>query len=417
MPLNGEIRPDISIIGTDPAGVEIAMGAAALGVPVALIVPGGTELAAADEATLQRLRSLGVQVISGVCRFLDQRRLQVGEVTLKPRRFVLATPSHVIPPQIAGLTDLDTPDIEAGSAFLVLGQDRQALEAACKARQAGAEVALLVQGPFLPDFDLDSVRLLRIALARAGIVVTDAPTFDGGAVIPAAATRRGARRHKLVTADGTASFEFDRLFVEGHTETLPEEIALAKAGILGRDGRLILDKALTTTNRRVLAVGAASGDPDNAANRSAQVGAALANLLFRRASPNFPTLAIRHVASSPAVAEAGLREDDLRPDTRGKHRFYRVRLGDAGHSGAIKVTTDAKGRILGVSILADKPLELLSTFQLAMVQGLRLQDLAGLPLPSVSHAAAIGEIARLALRDRLLSPAVGRLLRFLRMLG
>lgn len=417
MPPDGEIRPDICVIGTDPAGIEIAMAATAMGVPVTLVVPDGVA-AMDDKVATERLRSLGVLVLEGPCRFLDARRLQVGSVSLRPRRFVLATPAHIVAPSIAGLADLDTPDIEAGSAFLVVGQDRRALEAACKARRVGAEVTILTQGPLLPGFDADSIRLLRIGLARAGITVIDAPLLDGGAVIPAKPAGRGARRqHKLVTADGAASFEFDRLFVEGRVETYPEDIAPAPAGIFGRDGQLILDKTLTTTSRRVLAVGEASGDPDHAVNRSGQIGAVLANLLFRRASPDYPALAVRHVASAPAIAEIGLREDDVKPEARGRHRFHRVRLSESQTPGTLKAITDRKGRLLGVSIIGERPLDLIPVFQLAMARRLRLEDLAGVPFPSISHTAAVGQIARLALRDRLQSPSVGRLLRFLRMLG
>lgn len=414
----GDIRPDIAIIGTDPAGIEIALGAAALGVPVVLAAPEGFDPDPAEAPALQRLRALGVAVIAGTCRFLDARRLQAGDAVIRPRRFVLATPARVILPRIDGLADLDAPDIRPGSAFLAIGQGRRAVTAACKARQAGADVTLLTQGPLLPDFDADSVRLLRIHLARAGIAVIDGPALEGGTVLPALATGRASRRgHKLVTEAIRNAFEFDRLFIEGHTATFPDEFAPEAAGILGRDDRLILDRSLTTTNRRVLAVGAASGDPDAEVNRSAQVGVALASLLFRRAAPHFPALAIRHASGIPAIAECGLREDDLASGTRGRHRFYRVRLLEDDISGTIKAITTAKGRLLGVSIVAPRPLELIPAFQLAMAQGLALDDLAGLPLPSVSHTAALNELSRLPLRERLASPSTRRLLRLLRVLG
>lgn len=416
MAQNGDIRPDIAIIGTDPTGIEIAMGAAALGVPVALVVP--EEFEPGDTgAALARLRALGVRVISGPCRFLDPRRLQAGNLIVRPRRFVLATPSRIARPDIAGLANLDMPEIRPGSAFLAVGQDRRAVEAACTARQAGAEVTLLTQGALLADFDSDSVRLVRINLIRAGIAVIDAPLLEGGAVIPASSSGRGPqRRHKLVSSDG-ATFAFDRMFVEGRSETFPDEIEPGMASILGRENRLIVDKALTTTNRRALAVGAASGDADAAVNRAAQASTALGSLLFRRASRHYPALAVRYAPSIPAIAECGLRESDLGKGARGRHRFYRVRLPDEGISGAIKVITTAKGKLLGVSIVAARPLDLLPVFQLAMAQGLGIADLAGLPLPSTSHAAAIGDLTRLGLREKLFSPSTGRLIRLLRVLG
>ncbi|HUN13187.1 MAG TPA: hypothetical protein PLE50_13085, partial [Rhabdaerophilum sp.] len=178
-----------------------------------------------------------------------------------------------------------------------------------------------------------------------------------------------------------------------------------------------IDKALTTTNRHVLAVGAASGDADAAVNRAAQVSTALGSLLFRRASRHYPALAVRYAPSIPAIAECGVREDDLGKGARGRHRFYRVRLPDDGISGSIKVITNAKGKLLGVSIVAARPLDLLPVFQLAMAQGLGIADLAGLPLPSASHAAAIGDLARLGLREKLFAPSTGRLIRLLRVLG
>lgn len=414
----GDIRPDIAIIGTDPAGFEIATAAAALGVPVTLAVPEGFEPEVEDEAALQRLRALGGQVLAGSCRFLDARRLQIGAQTLRPRRFVLATPGRIIAPRIDGLSDLGTPDIQPGSAFLAIGQDRRAVAAACKARKAGAEVTLVTQGPLLSDFDADSVRLLRINLTRAGITVIDGLSLEGSAVLPGTGTGRGPRRsHRLVTARDAEAFAFDRLFVEGHVENYPDGLDAESAGILARDGRLIVDRALTTTNRHVLAVGAASGSPDAAVNRSAQTGAALARLLFRRSSTHFPALAIRYAPAVPAIAECGLREDDLAAGTRSRHRFYRARLDDDGISGAIKAITTAKGRLLGVSIVSSRPLDLMPAFQLAMANGLGLEELAGVPLPSFAHAAAIGELARLRLRERLQSPSTGRLLRFLRVLG
>ena len=51
MARNGDIRPDIAIIGTDPAGMEIAMSTAALGVPVTLVS------GAVDAASLSALHA------------------------------------------------------------------------------------------------------------------------------------------------------------------------------------------------------------------------------------------------------------------------------------------------------------------------------------------------------------------------
>src|SRR5690242_15335648 len=151
-----ELRtPDLCVIGGGPAGIAAAMTARELGAEVVLIEAGrmggarlgsgsiatrtftalanraaaalgaarhdlGVEGAAIDYAALastagqsvetlerdlsvERLEALGVEVIGGTGSFVDRHRVRAGEVTVRARRFVVATGSLPAVPEIAGL--------------------------------------------------------------------------------------------------------------------------------------------------------------------------------------------------------------------------------------------------------------------------------------------------------------------------
>src|ERR1700691_3819024 len=138
-----ELRPDICVIGAGPGGLSVAAAAAAFDIDTVLVekgrmggeslnrgsVPVQALIAAAERAntartggrfgiktgrfsvdfaavnahvrdvvgalapnaTRERLAGLGVNVIAGDARFADSRTVAVGDVTIRARRFVIAT--------------------------------------------------------------------------------------------------------------------------------------------------------------------------------------------------------------------------------------------------------------------------------------------------------------------------------------
>src|SRR5215211_4054839 len=151
------LTPDICIIGAGSGGLSVAAAAAAFGVPVVLVekakmggdclnygcVPSKALLAAAKQAAAsrratpfgltlprseidfakvnahvhgviaaiapndsrERFTGLGVHVIEGAARFKDAATVTVGDVEVKPRRFVIATGSRAALPPIDGLAE------------------------------------------------------------------------------------------------------------------------------------------------------------------------------------------------------------------------------------------------------------------------------------------------------------------------
>ena len=178
------IRADLCVIGAGSAGLSLTAGAVQMGASVILIeqsrmggeclntgcVPSKALLAAAARGdgfaaayahmrnaigaiephdSAERFRGLGAYVVHGKARFVAPRFLEVGDVSVTARRFVIATGSSPVIPAIPGLdgvpyltneTLFDT--VPEPSHLLVLGGGPIGVEMAQAYRRLGARVTL-----------------------------------------------------------------------------------------------------------------------------------------------------------------------------------------------------------------------------------------------------------------------------------
>ena len=184
-----ELKPDICVIGGGPGGIAVATAAASHGIPVVLVerarlgganlsrgtIPSKALLAAANlhetlrrapafgvsaaplqvntgkvrehvravveavavNVSAERLTALGVRVVTGDARFVDQRSVSVGETLINARRFVIATGSAPAMPDLPGLAEIEPISLESvfdlerkPSHLLIVGAGGYALELA-----------------------------------------------------------------------------------------------------------------------------------------------------------------------------------------------------------------------------------------------------------------------------------------------
>lgn len=416
-----EARPDLCVIGTDPAGIEIALAAAALGVPTVLVTDEPANDAPPDASfalTLHRLRAIGVRVVEARATFMDKDRLAAGDGAIRARRYVIAARSTPCRPEIAGIGHPPLWDGKAGVPhLLVLGGDGEGVARAQAARRLGLRVTLITQSALLDDVDAEIAGILRVHLERQGIALREHVPLASGTIAPD--ERDG---FTLTFDEGPGPLVFTHLALAAGEVPALDHLGLAKAGVALRGGFPVVGANLRTTNRRIHAVGAASGlDPRHA---KAQVGAVLAGVLFRRSVKLDPAHLSRLVLTRPGIAEIGLRERDIPRERLARYRFYRASLAETGEgavkgepTGQIKVITTPDGRLQGASILADDAAELIVPLALAMTEGVPLTRLASLPIAAPSHAEALGALARQAVGERLRTPGSRRLMRFLRLFG
>ena len=214
------ISADLCVIGAGSAGLSVAAGAVQMGARTVLIeaarmggdclntgcVPSKALLAAAKAAqgvreagkfgvfpqglkldyavaqrhvretiediaphdSVERFTGLGCTVIQAHARFIDQRTVEAGGITVRARRFVIATGSRAAVPPIPGLAD--APFFTNENLFentvlpahlIVIGAGPIGCEMAQAHRRLGAEVTLIDQGRLLPKDDPDAVAVVR----------------------------------------------------------------------------------------------------------------------------------------------------------------------------------------------------------------------------------------------------------------
>jgi pyruvate/2-oxoglutarate dehydrogenase complex dihydrolipoamide dehydrogenase (E3) component len=395
-----EIRADFCIIGTDPAGVDLALAAAALGAKGVLATAAEGSL----PPELVRVRALGVLILAGPARFLDPRRLEAGARIVRARTFVIATGARSAPPAVPGIDAV--PLLETAGAdqhVLVLGGGPASIERALAARRQGAAVTLVSPGGLLPAFDPEAAGIVAADCARRGIKLHPHVTMVAGVVVRAGAGPASEGWQVSFPGEAGPFTITHRIDDDGLLPAL-EGLQSEKAGITLKNGQPVLDEALRTTNRRILVVGAATGNPAAPLHRQTQIRAVLGAVLFGKALPIRQDLKTRLCFSTPPIAEAGIGEQDIPPAARRRYRFHRVAFAGTAlkaPAGHIKAITTRKGQICGVSLLGERAPELIVSLVQAMAEGRPLQALTALPIAGEGPAGAIGRLAGLALRERL----------------
>lgn len=473
------LMPDLCVIGAGTAGLAVATAAAAFGVPVVLIerdrmggetgssavralaaagaraqavrgargfgIAGGEAAvndaqlhdhvqrvlsAAAPNASAERLTALGCTVIAGEARFVSRSTVIVGEQTIKARRFVIATGARSVAPTVPGLDGI--PCLTAANLasatrrperLIVLGAGATGVAIAQAMARLGSQVTLVEAASLLGRDDPEAVAILRRALLHEGVVL-----HEQTQVLRAQSIRGGVR---LAIAGGEGG---DERTIEGThlllaTAPMPaiETLDLELAGIASDAGGIRVDRGLRCTNRRVYAIGdcIGGGAGDISGGQAAEEHARLVlrNALFRQPD-RFDARAVPRVTQTqPELASLGLSEDEARTKA-GAIRVLRWPYAESERAqaereteGFVKLVTDARGRVLGVSIVGARAGDLIATWALALKTGMRAQDMAELVMPhpalsEISKRAATSFLVPLATK-----PGLRRLIGFLRRFG
>jgi pyruvate/2-oxoglutarate dehydrogenase complex dihydrolipoamide dehydrogenase (E3) component len=471
------LKPDICVIGAGSAGLTVAAGAAQLGAATALIeagkmggdclnygcVPSKALLAAAKAATqhrhaegfgvdyapphidlarvqahikqtiagiaphdsVERFEGLGVTVLRSHAEFIDERTIEAGDARISARRFVLATGSSAFVPPIAGLDQV--PYLTNETVFervaeirdlIVLGGGPIGVELAQAFARLGARVQLVEMARLLPRDDSQAVELVRASLLRDGVALHEKST--------AAEAQRVGDRIRLAIRNAkvdTQWLEGGHLLVAVGRKPRVEKLGLERAGIAATAKGIQVDSGLRTTNRRVYAVGDCTGGPAFTHVGGHQAGLVIRSALFRLPA-RFDSRALPWVTyTDPELAQIGLTEEAARKE----HTEIVVTHQPAGDNdrarterqeeGFLKIVSDRRGRVLGVTIVGPEAGELLAPWCLMMARNLKLSALAGpmLPYPTLSELGkrAAGQFYA----AKLFAPFTRRLVHVLRWFG
>ena len=382
--------------------------------------------AAAPNTSAERMGALGAIVLAGEGRFLSRSTLAVGERRIKARRFVVATGRDSAMPAVSGLGDVPclTAATLAGltrrpERLLVLGGSATGAALAQAMRRLGSEVTLVDQARLLEGEDPEAVAILRRALLREGVALHEqanllrAQAVKGGVTLAFAAAGGGGEQ----TVEGT------HLLIATEPRPAIEGLDLELAGIVHGEGGIKVDRGLRSTNRRVYAIGGCAGVPGGMLAGEEHARLVLRNALFRLPG-RFEADAVPHVTPTrPELARVGLSEQQAR-SRAGTIRVLRWPYSDSERAqadrttdGFVKLVTNAKGRVLGVSIVGAGAGELIATWSLALRAGKTAAEMAQLVMPQLALSQTSKRAATSFLTPLSSQPGLRRLIGFLRRFG
>lgn len=447
--LNGStdiISADICIVGGGPGGIALAIGAAAFGQRVVLIerhklggdslnygcAPSKSLIAAARyagsvraagkfgvitssvsidhkavrqairsnisglalNASPERLSGFGVRVIPATGSFTDRETITTAGYKVKARRFVIATGSSPVIPDIPGLSsvpyftnetifDVDIPiphlviigagrtGLELAQAYRTLGSDVTVVDNAKPLAQADPELS----GPLLAKLNAEGIAIhARTALTRIS---------SANNLIRIEASKDG----QPLGIDGT------HLLIAAGRKPNIANLGLDAAGIKHNRSAIKVNGGLRTSNRKVYAIGDVNGVSTTTAEATDDAAIVLKRILFRLPASRKTRTVPSAIFTAPELASAGLSEDAARAKYR-RIRVLRWAYSETDRShidretgGHVKVVLTNDGKILGAHILGTGAAEMIALWSLAISQGLNIKAVAAtiIPYPTLAE--------------------------------
>lgn len=472
------LAPDLCIIGAGSAGLSIAAGAAQMGARVVLIeahkmggdclntgcVPSKSLLAAAKVAkiaaasgkfgvtlgapkvdfaavnahvhsviagiaphdSVERFTGLGCTVIQDRARFTDPRTVTAGGMTIRARRFIIATGSRASVPPIPGLKDVPFHTNETifentvlPAHLIVIGGGPIGCEMAQAHQRLGARVTLLDMGQIMPKDDPDAVDIVRKRFIAEGIDIKEK--------IKIVRIEKRGESVAVVLADGAGGetvVEGSHLLVAAGRRPNVEDMGLEAAGIEYTPRGIKVDARLRSTNSRVYAAGDVAGGYQFTHLAGYHAGIIIRNVLFRIPAKAEPAAMPWVTFSDPELAHVGLIEADarkahgdaikvLRADFSGNDRAQ----AEGETEGFLKVVVGKGGRVLGATMVGAHAGELILPWVLAITQGLKIGAMASIiaPYPTLSEISK--RAAGSYYTPSLFSPRTRSIVRFLGAFG
>ncbi|MGI9356954.1 MAG: dihydrolipoyl dehydrogenase family protein [Rhizobiaceae bacterium] len=373
----------------------------------------------------ERFEAMGVTVLLDAARFTDAKTVVCGDTTIKARRFVVATGSQAFVPPIPGLDTVDYETNEtlfdrkkAPGHFIVIGGGPIGMEMAQAHRRLGAKVTVIEGLKALGNDDPELVAIVLDKIRDEGVDIR-----EGVKVTGVEKTEKGKIAMRLKTNDGSETIEGDTLLVATGRAATINGLDLAKAGIEHTKKGIKVDNKMRTSNKRVYAIGDVAGGLQFTHVAGYHAGLVIRSILFRLPAKENTHIIPWSTYTQPELSQVGHTEASAR-EAIGDIKILRWPYAENDRAqaekkttGLIKIITNKKGRIEGVSIAGEMAGEMINMWALAISQGMTVRDVAGYipPYPTMTE---IGKRAATAYyTPSTKNPWVQRVIRFLRIFG
>ncbi|MGB7086217.1 MAG: FAD-dependent oxidoreductase [Phormidesmis sp.] len=328
----------------------------------------------------ERFEKLGVDVIYGAGRFVDDKTFEVDGRRLKARAFLVATGSRPLAPPVEGLKEagfLTNEQIfsikEQPDAIAVIGAGPIGCELGQSFSRLGSEVTLLSsRDVIMPKEDPEAAAVVQERMLAEGVRILNNTRAQKVTLVD-------GKKHIFTGSETVVVDEI--LIATGRTPNV-ESLGLENAGVDYDKKGIKVDAKLRTSNKRIYAAGDVIGGYQFTHVAGYEAGVAMQNALV------FPTKKADYrvipwaTFTDPELARVGLTErqardrygDDVHVLKQGFDGVDRA-LAEAAGYGFAKFITKGNGELLGAHIVGLHAGELIHEAVLAMSQSLKVSAL------------------------------------------
>jgi pyruvate/2-oxoglutarate dehydrogenase complex dihydrolipoamide dehydrogenase (E3) component len=364
-----------------------------------------------ENDSVDRFRSLAVDVFLGEGRFSSPDSIEVAGQTLRFRRAVIATGSRAASLPIQGIAETGFLTNETIFSLTILPRRLVVIGAGplgCELAQAFSRfrsgVTLLEAEPrILPREDADAARIVKKALLRDGVEIIE------NCHIQAVEPVGHEKIIRLESAGVCREIAFDEMLLATGRVPAVDRLDLEAAGVdYDRQMGVRVDDRLRTTNHRIFAAGDVCS-----AYKFTHLADAMARIVIRNAlfygHEKVSGLTIPWCTyTDPEVAHVGLYEHEAQRRGLAIQTFSQP-LADVDRAvldgeteGFLKVhVRQGTDLIIGATLVARHAGEIISELTLAITAGIGLTTISGTIHPYPTQAEAIRKIADAYNRTRL----------------
>jgi len=375
----------------------------------------------------ERFRKLGVDVFFGPGSFENPRSFVLDGASLRGRKFVIATGSGPLRPDIPGLDDVEYQtnltifDLQRlPRSMVVLGGGPIGVEMAQAFQRMGCQTTLLEQSEYcLGEEDPEISRLLERELAADGVRIL---TRHRG--IKVDIDKNGLKRVLVVGSDGKESVaRGEELLVGAGRRPVTEGLNLEAAGVeTDADGYIRVDRRMRTSRKHIYALGDVTGGEMYTHVAEYEASIVVPNALYGLPRRADYSAAPHCTYCEPEVAHVGLTESKAR-DAGIRVEVYRYPLDrsdrhviDGQEYGLIKLVC-SKRKLIGASVIGHRASDLLHEYVMLMAHNIPITRISGAIHLYPSLGQSVRRAANLYYSRTLFRGRLVRVLRSLARLG
>jgi pyruvate/2-oxoglutarate dehydrogenase complex dihydrolipoamide dehydrogenase (E3) component/anti-anti-sigma regulatory factor len=363
-----------------------------------------------EKDVAETFERIGIHVISGTAKFLDNHRIRVDSRTISSGKFIIAAGTRPLVPPIDGLQEIPylTNETVFGleelpQSMIILGGGADGLEYASAFGRMGVNVSVVHRPPrLLPDLDRELVNRLLAHLQAAGIRILSGTQAERFSAAP-----KGIRLAVKKAEGAVDELETDAVLLTIGRKSDVEGLELEKAHVEYTARGIVTDRTLRTTAPNIYACGDVAGPYQLASTAEYQGIIAATNAVLPVKKKVDYSNAVFVLFTEPTLAYVGLTEQQARQKHGNAVRVYRFdyhgmrrAMVDGAEDGVAKFVCSRGGKLLGAHILGEGAADVIHEAQVikALKQPLRKVYAITHAYPTYAQA-LVGRAGQLAFLD------------------